>query len=234
MCIFARQINGRCNAASVAALLLEDMQTFPQSANGNRLFPDNGAPSWEILSCKIQQQLACVAPGWGSSLLWAGNKCQDTFILKLNAQLILKGKPGVYEYWCETCTKWWEKNGIFKRKASFAFFFFFFKWWPMQRGEMTSQLDLHFTLWFESTVSVLCQFLHSFWPQAQRPRWTRNRESAVAFESGATQNQFITATAKWINRLIEPECYDCYIAHHRRINGILIGIDQYQSNSYMS
>lgn len=26
------------------------------------------------------------------------------------------------------------------------FFNFFFKWWPMQRGEMTSQLDLHFTL----------------------------------------------------------------------------------------
>lgn len=185
MCIFARQINGRCNAASVAALLLEDMQTFPQSANGNRLFPDNGAPSWEILSCKIQQQLACVAPGWGSSLLWAGNKCQDTFILKLNAQLILKGKPGVYEYWCETCTKWWEKNGIFKRKASFAFFFFFFKWWPMQRGQMTSQLDLHFTLWFESTVSVLCQFLHSFWPQAQRPQ--KQRVSSSFWVRGHTE-----------------------------------------------
>lgn len=27
------------------ALFLEDMQTFPQSANGNRLFPDNRAPS---------------------------------------------------------------------------------------------------------------------------------------------------------------------------------------------
>lgn len=232
MCIFARQINGRCNAASVAALLLEDMQTFPQSANGNRLFPDNGAPSWEILSCKIQQQLACVAPGWGSSLLWAGNKCQDTFILKLNAQLILKGKPGVYEYWCETCTKWWEKNGIFKRKASFAFFFFFF----LNGGQCREER------WHHNLTYILLYDLKAQWVSFvsfcirsdHRPRGPRNRESAVAFESGATQNQFITATAKWINRLIEPECYDCYIAHHRRINGILIGIDQYQSNSYMS
>lgn len=55
--------------------------------------------------------------------------------------------------------------------------FFIAKWWPMQREAMTSQLDLHFTPLFERIVSVLCQFLHSFRPQAQRPRWIRNRAS---------------------------------------------------------
>lgn len=105
---FERQIKGRCNAASVAALILEDMQTFPQSANGNRLFPDNRAPSWEILSSKSNSSLLVLLQD-EEPLLWAGNKCQDTFILKWNALLIFKSKPYVWESWFEKHTIWWEK-----------------------------------------------------------------------------------------------------------------------------
>lgn len=57
LCILQGKFKGKCNAASVAALFLEDMQTFPQSANGNRLFPDNRAPSWKILCCKSNNSL---------------------------------------------------------------------------------------------------------------------------------------------------------------------------------
>lgn len=116
-------------------------------------------------------------------LLWAGHKCQDTFMLKLNAQLIFKSKPCVWESFAPSDAK----NGIFRSKACFILgYFFITKWWPMQREEMTSQLDLHFTPIFERRVSVLCQFLHPFRPQAQRPQWIRNSTelTSAAFKSG--------------------------------------------------
>lgn len=50
-----------------------------------------------------------------------------------------------------------EKNGISREEGLFRglCFFFISKWWPMQREEMTSQRDLHFTPLFEGVVSVL-------------------------------------------------------------------------------
>lgn len=132
----------------------------------------------------------------------------------------------------------WDMHQVMRKKwhlqeeGFFRIFFFFF----LNGGQCREER------WHHNLTYILLYDLKAQWVSFvsfcirsdHRPRGPRNRESAVAFESGATQNQFITATAKWINRLIEPECYDCYIAHHRRINGILIGIDQYQSNSYMS
>lgn len=169
---FARQINGRCNAASVAALFLEDMQTFPQSANGNCLFPDNRAPSWEILSCKSHSSLLLLLQDEAASAL-SRTQMSGHIHPEIKCPVNLQNKPCVRESrFCD------EKNGIFKRKAYFILeYFFITKWWPMQREEMTSQLDLHFTPLFERRVSVLCQFLHSFRPQAQGSWWIRNRVS---------------------------------------------------------
>lgn len=108
--------------------------------------------------------------------LRAWHKCQDTFILKLNAQLIFNSC--VWESWFERCTKWWENGHLHEQGLFHIRLFYLTKWWPMQREEMTSQLDLHFSPLFERRVSVLCQFLHSFRPQAQRARWIRNRVSS--------------------------------------------------------
>lgn len=160
---FARQIKGRCYAASVAALFLEDMQTFPQSANGNRLFPDNRAPSWEILSCESNSSLLALLQDEAAAA--PSRKQMSAHIypkIKRPAHLQKQTRRGRVLVW----EMHLGEDGLFQT-GLFVFL--------LQNGgqcrEMTSQLDLHFTTdLFERIVSALCQFLYWLRPLAQRPR----------------------------------------------------------------
>lgn len=60
----------------------------------------------------------------------------------------------------------------------------------MQREEMTSQLDLHFTPLFERLVGVLCQFLHLLRPTGPEASVDQKQSvwlTTAAFKSGAGQ-----------------------------------------------
>lgn len=157
------------------------MQTFPQSANGNRLFPDNRAPSWEILSCKSNSSLLLLLQDEAASALSRKKQTSGHIYPQIKCPLNLRKANHV------RISVWEMRKNV---RDEGLFLFNITKWWPMQRAEMTSRFDLHFTPSFERIVSVLCQFLHC---SDHRPRGLGGSETeywadlSSFFKSGARQ-----------------------------------------------
>ncbi len=182
---FARQINGRCNAASVAALFLEDMQTFPQSANGNRLFPDNRAPSWEILSSKSNSSFPLLLQDEAASAL-SRTQMSGHIHPKMKCPVNLQ-KQTVCE---RMSVLWWEKWHLSEEGLFHIGLFFHYKMVANaeRRDDITTWPTFYSIIWKASECPLpVSAFVQTTGPGASVDQKQSIGLTSAAFKSGSRQ-----------------------------------------------